>query len=392
MATSAVAAAIVCSALVVLDTVTGPQFELSAHRRLNRSGGGSLGDFFAPFSPSDDVHRWGRVEMSAICKTKRAVAAAAPRRVYIDFGANWANTLRLYEQIGCVGSGEGVEQGEMDTSAPPWEVYAFEFSPGMVGFNAEVVDWLNGYRTVKPEIPVPEGGSSMQTWRLFGRRTGCMCVSPKKRLKCIRNASADRIAAMWANFRGQVARLNSSELVQRALIEAKMPPLRNKWRPRFTFIPAAVSNRTGWIDIKSHLLGIIRDRTHDHDPNAFVQMRLPIVDVVTWIAESFRPEDWVVLKMDIEGAEFNILPELIERGGLPLVDMLAWECHPHREHVNGQCGQIRDQFTRAGIPVIVEGTHYIGYDKRYVTDFADGFPLPPPDSAELQKVCREVGE
>ena len=46
-----------------------------------------------------------------------------PRRVYIDAGANWANTLRLYDELGTI------FPDVRAASSQPWEIYAFEASP-----------------------------------------------------------------------------------------------------------------------------------------------------------------------------------------------------------------------------------------------------------------------
>ena len=55
-----------------------------------------------------------------------------------------------------------------------------------------------------------------------------------------------------------------------------------------------------------------------------------VVDVVGWIASHFAPDDYVVLKMDVEGAEHKIVHALAERGVLPLIDVFAIECHNKR--------------------------------------------------------------
>jgi hypothetical protein len=53
------------------------------------------------------------------------------------------------------------------------------------------------------------------------------------------------------------------------------------------------------------------------------------VDVVTWMATSFRTSDFVVLKMDVEGAEYPIFEKLAQIGKVGLVDVLSIEVHPY---------------------------------------------------------------
>ena len=55
------------------------------------------------------------------------------------------------------------------------------------------------------------------------------------------------------------------------------------------------------------------------------------VDMADFLSRHFVPEDFVVMKMDIEGAEHVILPRLIISGAICLVDEIFLECH-HREN------------------------------------------------------------
>lgn len=55
--------------------------------------------------------------------------------------------------------------------------------------------------------------------------------------------------------------------------------------------------------------------------------RVPTVDVARWLGERYCREDQVDLKMDIEGAEFEVLEHLLRSGRALLVDTLAVEWH-----------------------------------------------------------------
>ena len=52
-----------------------------------------------------------------------------------------------------------------------------------------------------------------------------------------------------------------------------------------------------------------------------------VVDVASWIARSFAVSDYVFLKIDIEGAEHEVLEQMIRDGTMPIVDVLSIECH-----------------------------------------------------------------
>ncbi|WP_207477534.1 FkbM family methyltransferase [Arenibaculum pallidiluteum] len=67
---------------------------------------------------------------------------------------------------------------------------------------------------------------------------------------------------------------------------------------------------------------------------------VPCVDISRWIVSAFTANDFIVLKMDIEGAEYAVLTKMIFDGSLGMVRELICEWHydryPHmtpEEHV-----------------------------------------------------------
>lgn len=53
-------------------------------------------------------------------------------------------------------------------------------------------------------------------------------------------------------------------------------------------------------------------------------------DFSEWLLRTVSVDDFVVLKMDIEGTEFDLLPRMLETGAICLVDELFLECHYNR--------------------------------------------------------------
>lgn len=51
------------------------------------------------------------------------------------------------------------------------------------------------------------------------------------------------------------------------------------------------------------------------------------IDFGQWLASKFQREDWIILKLDIEGAEYPILEQMIKDQSIGLVDMLFIEFH-----------------------------------------------------------------
>lgn len=54
------------------------------------------------------------------------------------------------------------------------------------------------------------------------------------------------------------------------------------------------------------------------------------IDTAQWIIDTVRPEDNVIMKMDIEGAEYVVLQRVIDTGAIDLIDELRCEFHPER--------------------------------------------------------------
>lgn len=78
------------------------------------------------------------------------------------------------------------------------------------------------------------------------------------------------------------------------------------------------------------------------------------LDFVAWLRAHVQPRDYVVCKMDVEGAEHELMPALIESGAATLIDELYLECHsvelfrngPHHYH---ECVKMLRDAQSAGI-------------------------------------------
>ena len=51
------------------------------------------------------------------------------------------------------------------------------------------------------------------------------------------------------------------------------------------------------------------------------------IDIADFLKRTVREDDFVVVKMDIEGAEYAVVPHLISAGVAPLVDEMFVEVH-----------------------------------------------------------------
>jgi len=59
-------------------------------------------------------------------------------------------------------------------------------------------------------------------------------------------------------------------------------------------------------------------------------IKTKMVDLISEITDNYSIDDYVIVKMDIEGAEFDILPALLVRGAFPYIDELYVEFHPFK--------------------------------------------------------------
>ena len=71
----------------------------------------------------------------------------------------------------------------------------------------------------------------------------------------------------------------------------------------------------------SSLLNSLNNLKDDH------YLEIPCFDLSTWIADTFSEEDYLILKLDIEGAEYEVLNKLIDDGNISLINELWGEWH-----------------------------------------------------------------
>lgn len=57
--------------------------------------------------------------------------------------------------------------------------------------------------------------------------------------------------------------------------------------------------------------------------------KLTSINVSRWLLMNTLPQDFVVVKMDIEGSEAEVLPQMVEMGVSAVVDYLLVEVHTH---------------------------------------------------------------
>jgi len=255
-----------------------------------------------------------------------------PRHIYIDLGANWCNTLDLYKDLDL----------NMDDEA--WEIYAFEASPFLQRYVNDYTDYKNGIRE-EPIINVPRSGSSYDL-ASYGPKYGC-----RGSISSVKDCIYSKIGPELKKLKPDPFFDNNTELINsRKSLAAKTPI-----KTRYVHIPAAAGNRDGsfqvWGDEKSQLIGGVTSV----NVGKWRAYTVPVVDVVTWMRTYFSKDDFIVLKMDIEGAEFPILNEMLNNNDIQNINYLIMECHTK----GGNCNTLRKRLQRVkGLVIMEEGKDY----------------------------------
>jgi FkbM family methyltransferase len=272
-----------------------------------------------------------------------------PRNVYLDLGANRAQTLDLHERL-------------MPPASGGWEVYSFEASP-WIGWYVEQVVAAKNSGEPPPELPFPASGSSNDL-RRFADKAGCNATAPTAEVRgCMLDTYREKLTDLELN-----PRLNDSRLISARLAEAAQPYNGNG--VRYTFVPAAVTTERGWMEIRQSMLQLLiggvvtTGRRSDwtgkmvEQDEFFPEVRVATIDLVGWLVSNFSPRDNVVVKADIEGAEHQLLRELLRRRGDRIIKVLAMECH---EGKGGSCRDVDKLLAKTRINVLKEGRDYNGW-------------------------------
>eukprot|EP01012_Entosiphon_sulcatum_P016740 TRINITY_DN2162_c0_g1_i2.p2 TRINITY_DN2162_c0_g1~~TRINITY_DN2162_c0_g1_i2.p2 ORF type:complete len:211 (+),score=37.14 TRINITY_DN2162_c0_g1_i2:344-976(+) len=98
-----------------------------------------------------------------------------------------------------------------------------------------------------------------------------------------------------------------------------------------TIVPGGAWDRNGTMDLNLDTRGpstastLVRDIGTRYASGKMVTV--PVYDLSDFLVRRFRPEDTVVVKMDIEGAEYSVLRRVFLSGAIRLVDALYIEWH-----------------------------------------------------------------
>jgi FkbM family methyltransferase len=133
-------------------------------------------------------------------------------------------------------------------------------------------------------------------------------------------------------------------------------------RQRFAHLPFELKEQLVWIfdgsvefdtDGESYdcrLLEVSRTENVEpwRHPNPLSELKLlPCIDLAAFVMDNFNPDDYLVLKLDIEGAEYDVLQRMIETNAINWLNELYAEYHwwgkvslreQIEEHIRGKEG------------------------------------------------------
>lgn len=111
----------------------------------------------------------------------------------------------------------------------------------------------------------------------------------------------------------------------------KLDAVSQKW-PNITFYKKAAWSSNGTLDfytshrIRGKANGVFHNKRAGRE-NIF---KVESIDFSDWLKQTCKEEDFVILKMDIEGSEYEIVPKLIQDGTINLIDIFYLEWHSNR--------------------------------------------------------------
>lgn len=277
-----------------------------------------------------------RLSSTSIDAVALSSRCARPRKVYIDMGVNWCNTLTLFRSL----PNQWMPSSDM-WRMEPWQIYGFEASPLIVAYAEQCTSALSAGNPL-PRAPVLPAGSTPELMRMADadsrfncsrKRLSTMRPGPAKKqeaqrvTRCILDTMKRDLENLHAN--PLLSGKGSAPLMKTRLAAAASCPGATG-RDEFSMIAAAAAANSGTMKAFGSRESLVQGGMHSptRTTGAFKHTtKVPKVDVVLWMLRSFKEEDFVVLKMDVEGAEHAIVPKLLKHNASRLIDVLLWECH-----------------------------------------------------------------
>ena len=108
--------------------------------------------------------------------------------------------------------------------------------------------------------------------------------------------------------------------------------LNKKYSKKATIVPFAIYNKEDTLDfyIGADVSSTLRSDKISGNVKKTNFVKVKTVDLSKYIFDNFQKEDYIILKLDIEGTEYDVLPHLIRTGAIHYIDELYGEYHHHK--------------------------------------------------------------
>jgi len=125
----------------------------------------------------------------------------------------------------------------------------------------------------------------------------------------------------------------------------RLYPIIKQYANENTFVyEKAVWNKDGHVDFYLDSLDLVEGSGWDHPGQASTTAKGKItgtldrenphraisIDLNKWIIENFNKDDFIHVKLDIEGGEYDVLPSMIDGGSIDYIDDFDIEFHSHK--------------------------------------------------------------
>lgn len=111
-------------------------------------------------------------------------------------------------------------------------------------------------------------------------------------------------------------------------------------------------------------------------------MLIPCVDIGAWITENCSKSDYIIFKLDVEGAEFEILSLMLNNQSIEYVNWLFVEFHAKKVGVTFEAEEtLKNEIVSKGVKLIEDqdgqatGDWFVASDAHMLNEIAEDLPL-----------------
>jgi len=107
------------------------------------------------------------------------------------------------------------------------------------------------------------------------------------------------------------------------------------------------------------------------------------IDLSQWIINNFDKEDYIILKLDTEGSEYDILSKMIEDGSIEYVNELLGEWHQVHDYRKDMLDKINEYLLSVRLPLIDWEENVPGEPQSGMSDLPTDFNLNSVTESQL---------